>query len=59
MEGRVLRVNRAKPLKHKLGSVKAVWSADDWFKNMAEGDETINMSTDDLPLADTLQPAAT
>mmetsp|Transcript_9610 Transcript_9610/g.14451 ORF Transcript_9610/g.14451 Transcript_9610/m.14451 type:complete len:93 (+) Transcript_9610:252-530(+) len=56
LEGRVLRVNRAKPLKHKLGSMKAVWNADDWFQNMPAGDETINLTSDDLPRSDSLQP---
>ncbi|CAM9118537.1 unnamed protein product [Chrysoparadoxa australica] len=31
--GRVLRVNLARPMKHKLGNVKAIWNADDWFQN--------------------------
>ncbi|KAG5185159.1 peptidyl-prolyl cis-trans isomerase E [Tribonema minus] len=58
LAGRVLRVNRAKPLKHKLGAARAVWSADEWFKNMAEGDETINMTADDMPQPDALEPVA-
>ncbi|KAH8094968.1 peptidyl-prolyl cis-trans isomerase [Aureococcus anophagefferens] len=33
--GRVLRVNVAKALTHKLGSSKPVWSADSWFQNPA------------------------
>ena len=34
--GRVLRVNVAKALTHKLGSSKPVWSADSWFQNLSE-----------------------
>ena len=30
--GRVLRVNVARAMSHKLGSSKAVWSADSWFQ---------------------------
>jgi RNA recognition motif-containing protein len=56
LAGRVLKVNQAKPLKHKLGSTKAVWSADEWFKGIDEGDDMINATADDLPNADTLEP---
>ena len=34
--GRVLRVNVARAAAHKLGASKAVWSADEWFKNLNE-----------------------
>ena len=34
--GRVLRVNIAKAMTHKLGSSKPVWSADSWFQNLSE-----------------------
>ena len=34
--GRVLRVNVAKAMTHKLGASKPVWSADDWFQNLTE-----------------------
>lgn len=56
LAGRVLKVNQAKALKHKLGNVKAVWSADEWFKDMQEGDDMINLTADDLPTADSLKP---
>ncbi|KAJ1460398.1 hypothetical protein M885DRAFT_509348 [Pelagophyceae sp. CCMP2097] len=36
--GRVLRVNVAKAMGHKLGSNKAVWSADDWFQSLPDGE---------------------
>ena len=34
--GRVLRVNVAKGMTHKLGASKPVWSADDWFQKLNE-----------------------
>ena len=37
--GRVLRVNVARAMSHKLGSTKPVWSADEWFKNLNEGND--------------------
>ena len=38
--GRTLRVNVAKAMGHKLGSSKAVWSADSWFQNNLSEDGT-------------------
>ena len=38
--GRVLRVNVAKAMSHKLGSSKAVWSADSWFQESLPADGT-------------------
>ncbi|CAM9861890.1 unnamed protein product [Phaeothamnion confervicola] len=37
--GRVLKVNLARPMKHKLGSGKAVWTAEEWFQQMNAGEE--------------------
>ena len=34
--GRTLRVNVARAMTNKLGSNRAVWSADEWFKNLSE-----------------------
>ena len=48
LEGRVLRVNIAKPLRHKLGSAKAVWSHDEWFKNNLTEDQELADATDDI-----------
>ena len=28
----MLRCNTARPMQHKLGDVKPVWSAEEWFK---------------------------
>jgi peptidyl-prolyl isomerase E (cyclophilin E) len=50
--GRVIRVNLARPQKHKLGSTKAVWTADDWLKEMAE--RTAHDDGDDVPPAESL-----
>ncbi|CAM9694887.1 unnamed protein product [Discosporangium mesarthrocarpum] len=55
--GKVLRVNTARPMKHKLGASTAVWSADDWFKNtLQEGDDTAQLAGDELEAADGLEP---
>lgn len=55
--GKVLRVNAAKPMKHKLGAHTAVWSADDWYKNtLVEGDDTAKLAGDELEASDTLEP---
>ena len=35
--GRVLNVNLAQKNQIKLGSHKAVWSTDEWFRDQAEG----------------------
>ncbi|CAM9542772.1 unnamed protein product [Sphacelaria rigidula] len=58
--GKVLKVNAARPMKHKLGAHTAVWSADDWYKNtLVEGDDTAKMAADELEPAEPLQPVAT
>ncbi|CAM9687655.1 unnamed protein product [Ectocarpus sp. 8 AP-2014] len=55
--GKVLRVNAAKPMKHKLGAHTAVWSADDWYKNtLVEGDDAAKLAGDELEPADALEP---
>jgi len=33
--GRALSVNLAQAHKHKLGSIKAVWTSDDWFREQS------------------------
>jgi len=48
LQGRVLRVNIAKPLKHKLGSSKPVWSHDDWFQNSLKEDQELADAQEDL-----------
>ena len=42
--GRVLRVNRAKPMQHKLGDAKPVWSAEEWFKMNLKDDPELAAS---------------
>ena len=41
LEGKVLKVNIAKPLRHKLGAAKAIWSHDEWFKNNLANDQEL------------------
>ena len=41
LEGRVLRVNIAKPIRHKLGASKPVWSTDEWFKTSLKQDQEL------------------
>uniref|UniRef100_A0A7S2H1G4 RRM domain-containing protein n=1 Tax=Octactis speculum TaxID=3111310 RepID=A0A7S2H1G4_9STRA len=45
--GRVLRVNIAKPITHKLGASKAVWSSDEWFKQNLKEDQDLADAQDD------------
>ena len=57
----VLRVNIAKPLKHKLGAAKPVWSHDDWFKSALGEDQALADAISDAKHAsgdDSLAPMA-
>mmetsp|Transcript_23168 Transcript_23168/g.47369 ORF Transcript_23168/g.47369 Transcript_23168/m.47369 type:complete len:85 (-) Transcript_23168:228-482(-) len=59
LEGRVLRVNIAKPMRHKLGASKPVWSHDEWFKESLGEDRALKDAEEDAALAqgdDTLAP---
>ena len=51
LEGRVLRVNIAKPIRHKLGASKAVWSHDTWFKESLGEDRALADAEEDAALA--------
>jgi peptidyl-prolyl isomerase E (cyclophilin E) len=56
LQGRVLRVNIAKPLRHKLGATKAVWSHDEWFKNSLAQDQELADATKELEVGDPVTP---
>lgn len=57
LEGRVLRVNIAKPIRHKLGASKAVWSTDEWFKNSLKQDQDLaDAQADEADVQDDLTP---
>ena len=55
--GRVLRVNRAKPMQHKLGDAKPVWSAEEWFKMNLKDDPELAAGGGDAIPDDGLKPA--
>ena len=44
--GRVLKCNIAKPMQHKLGATKAVWSTDEWFKTQLAEDKDLGDQLD-------------
>ena len=37
--GRTLKVSLAQPNQHRLGSDKAVWTSDEWFKEQAKKED--------------------
>uniref|UniRef100_I2CRH6 RRM domain-containing protein n=1 Tax=Nannochloropsis gaditana (strain CCMP526) TaxID=1093141 RepID=I2CRH6_NANGC len=39
--GRVLKCNVARPMQHKLGANKPVWSTDEWFKSQLAEDKDL------------------
>mmetsp|Transcript_52871 Transcript_52871/g.67809 ORF Transcript_52871/g.67809 Transcript_52871/m.67809 type:complete len:159 (-) Transcript_52871:189-665(-) len=51
LEGRVLRVNIAKPMRHKLGATKPVWSHDEWFKTALNEDRELADAVADAKMA--------
>ena len=46
LSGRVLKCNIAKPMQHKLGATKAVWSTDEWFKTQLAEDKDLGDQLD-------------